>query len=192
MFNLKHNTKHVQEEISTGFLEALKTPHYTNNLVAKHSIKPASYSKEASFKQIEAQIPNPEIAGPDFPYVNGTNYPCAQFLFAVNGSEQALAKIFDENFLAENYLKFNPYNEQKYVVFHVFNDTAIEGDDEVIASINQKATAVRQVIQERIAAFNEEAQAANSELKKFIEEQTPKELAKKQIKVDANDKLDPF
>ncbi len=192
MFKLSNNKSEIQKVLSQDSLENLKNSNYVNLLRANYAFKPIGLSKAGSLHNILEQVPTPQTASADFSYTPDTKYPCVQYSFAITGNGFSLSKAFDENFADQNKLQFHTYDDKKFLIYRVFDKTRIEGDDNLLAEIKQKAFLVKEVIESRIKEFNAEVDTANSELETIFNEIVEEQIRIKQIKATSIDKLNLF
>lgn len=170
-----NNTELLSDSFEGKIFEACKI--YSPNL-EKESTKVSIGTERLSFNN----APN------GFSFSPGDPYEYALFAVPISGNLEVFNEVVPRHFYNGN----NKFVQGQIFYYKEFSEHTIAGNDEIIESIKGRAKVAINNIQNSLDAFNDKVDLFNEELKTKIVEWIKEEKEKRNMKSDAEDKLNPF
>lgn len=164
---------------------------YEQKLLDKYIQPHLKYVKEKSNKLAGTEI----LTEKNTPIglVPGLEYSYIEFQFAIEGNYRYKDKVFDNEFQIANDLYFQNIDTNIYLIYRTYSTQSTEGNSNIdLEALNEKGTAKRELIEDRLAIFNAEVDAVNEKLKTFIHNSLEESKQERKLKKVSLDQVNPF
>ncbi|GEM_PF-4972681 len=189
MEKFNHSLQSAKTRIIMSTDSDLLSPSLENNVYESCKIYAPYLEKESTKVSIEKDRLSFNNAPAGFSFSPGEIYEYALFAVPIIGDLEVFAEVAKGHFYSGN----NKFVSGKILYYKEFSEQPIAGNDGIIESIKGRAKIAINSVQTSLDAFKDKVDLFNeNELKSNISEWIREEKEKRNMKSDAEDKLNPF